>query len=43
MAADMSGTLQGAAFEGRKFGILGFAMQYMLAVRLHLFLIYSMH
>jgi len=34
--------LQGAAFEGRKFGILAFALQ-CVSVSLYLFLIYSVH
>ena len=34
------GTLQGTAFEGQKFGILAFALQY---VSVSLYLIYSVH
>jgi len=36
------GTLQGAAFEGRKFGILAFALQ-CVSVSFYLFSIYSVH
>jgi len=39
-AAAPGGTLQGAAFEGRKFGILASALQYVNVI-LYLFLIYS--
>jgi len=35
-------TLHGAAYEGRKFGILVFALQ-CVSASLYLFLIYSMH
>ena len=41
-AAAPGGTLQGAVFEGRKFGILAFALQ-CVSVRLYLFLIYSVY
>jgi len=39
------GILQGAAFEGRKFGILAFALAALqrVSVSLYLFLIYSVH
>lgn len=42
MAVAPVGTLQGAAFEGRNFGILAFALQ-CISVGLYLFLIYSVH
>ena len=41
-AAAQGGTLQEATFEGRKFGILAFALQ-CVSVSLYLFLIYSVH
>ena len=41
-AAVSDGTLQGTAFEGRKFGILAFALQ-CVSVSLYLCFIYSIH
>jgi len=41
-AAAPGGTLQGAAFEGRKFVILVFTLQ-CVRVSLYLFFIYSVH
>jgi len=41
-AAAPRGTLQGAAFEERKFEIFAFALQ-CASVSLYLFLIYSVH
>jgi len=41
-AAVLGGTLQRAAFEGRKLGILAFALR-RFSVSLYLFLIYTVH
>jgi len=38
------GTLQGAAYDGRKFGILAFALQFAMCQRKFIYiLIYSVH